>query len=179
VSIPDLAFYSQVSIKDRQSEAFRKKLIQLIEVEFDGQPAPNAIMDALQAYLANINIQFCTPDEYQTIRFDQDWQRLMETVNALADYQDEATNDFLVRTARKRLETIYLRFSNINNHKIEGQLIKLSRKLERLSIRNIDHQNQQKKVIKWKQLAEYLYTELNAIQSKSLYNIATIKQIVN
>lgn len=176
VPIPDLAYQDQVSIKDRQSIEFRDKLSQLIEIEFDGQPAPKIILDGLQVYLANIDIIFCQTESNQTISLDQDWQRLMESVNALTIHTDHATNVFLIRAARKRLERIYLRFKTINNHKTEGQIIKLSRKLERLSLRNIDVKTQQKKLPQWMQTATLLHTKLKNSQDRSLYNIDIIKQ---
>ena len=176
VTIPDLADRSQTAIDDRTSNEFRNKLAQLVETEFDGQPASKPVLDGLQAYLANIDLKYCQTDATTTVSLEQDWQRVMEAVDALSNYTDYETNVFLVRAARKRLEKIYLRFRASDDYKAEGQLIKLSRKLERLSLRNIKVEAQAKKVSLWLELAKDLYTRLKASEAKSLYNPEIIKQ---
>jgi len=178
VMIPDLANLDQAKIKDRWSTAFQQKLVQLIEVEFDGQTAPPTILNGLQTYLANTDIKFCEQDTIKTIDLLGDWTHLIDTVNALPLYPNSDTNTFLIRAARKQIEQIYLRFKNINSKEIDDALISLSRQLEQASLRVISHQEQIKNLNNWEESAQLTYSLLKHKQSKSTYNPEVIKDLL-
>lgn len=177
--IPDLAKLEQSTIKDRWSDAFRNKIIQLIELEFDGQPAPEKIIDGLQTYLANIDIKYCKKDTPQTIGLVDDWQHLQDIANILADKPEATTNSFLIRAARKQIETVYWRFKNINNREIEDRLIQLSRELTTLNLNNIENIEKIAKIDKWMQSAKRVYSLLKHYQDESTYNEAVITVLIN
>ena len=178
VPIPDLAKLEESTIKDRQSDAFRNKLTQLIEIEFDGQKANKEVLDGLQAYLANTDIEFCNERLLQTITFERDWKQLLETVTTLTEYSNGDTNTFIIRSARKRIETVYWRFKNINSAEIDNDLIGLSRQLESLSLEKMDHSKQIEELQDWQKSAQQLYTNLNKRRLESTYNPEVINQLL-
>ena len=178
VPIPDLAKLEESTIKDRQSDAFRNKLTQLIEIEFDGQKANKEVLDGLQAYLANTDIEFCNEHLLQTITFERDWKQLIETVTTLTEYSNEDTNTFIIRSARKRIEIVYWRFKNINSAEIDNDLIGLSRQLESLSLEKMDHSKQIDELQDWQKSAQQLYTNLNKRRLESTYNPEIINQLL-
>jgi len=178
VMIPDLANPDQSRIKDRWSKAFRQKLKQLIEIEFDGQPAPPTVLDGLQTYLANMDLKFCNKNTSEPIRLIDDWTDLIDIIDALPLYSDNATNTFLIRASRKQLEQIYWRFKNINNLKLDDALITLSRQLEQTSLESTSHQEQIESLKNWQTLAKETYVFLQEEQKKSSYNPNVIKSLI-
>ena len=137
--IPDLAY--PLSIKDRRSAEFTAKLVTLIETEFDGEPAPPAVLDALQRYLVNVDIRFCHSRESEEAELAgaNMWQlqglrinQTVEWIQTAALEEDRDTVEFLVRTARRRLETLYLAYGLANNAELDEELILQSRWLEQL-----------------------------------------------
>lgn len=178
-SIPDLADLEQSTIKNRQSDAFRKKLTQLIEIEFDGHTPPKEVLDGLQAYLLHSNIKYCDSHSPQNISLHNDWQDLLNAVNILAQYPTPSTNTFIIRAARTQIESVYWRFINVENPALHARLIQLSRELEKLSTEHTSQQNQIQQLTQWKSLAAELYRDLESQQHKSTYNPEVVKQLIS
>ena len=180
VAIPDLAKLEKMKIKDRGSQQFRNKLRELIEVEFDGQHAPTFVIDALQIYLSNVDTQYCqtTSEQFKPHKLNNDWQRLIESVNALKSYPDKEVNQLLIRIARKRLETIYLRYTNIKNPAIDSGLISLSRQLEELSLSKIKHKKQIKSLKHWHSNASKLLVHLEQHENNSMYDSEILTKLI-
>jgi hypothetical protein len=173
VPIPDLADYSQMEIIDRTSAAFRKKIIQLVTVEFDGQMPSAKILDAIQFYLVSIEKKHCdNPAAVYQKDWLYDWNRLIEALGLIEETfitQDLEQRDFLIRIARLILETMHDRFSLAENKTIEKKLIKSSRFLANLS--RLNSESKSKKVLdKWNNKSLQLKGLLNKHHEKSAYN---------
>ena len=180
VAIPDLAKLEKIKIKDRTSNEFIKKLRELIEIEFDGQRAPKLIIDALQTYLSNVDTQYCqiTGEQLKPHKLNHDWERLLESVNALTEYPGQEVNQLLIRIARKRLETIYLRYANIKDPTINSDLISLSRQLAELSLSKIKHTKQIKSLKHWHSNASKLFVRLERYENNSMYDSEVLTKLI-
>ncbi len=181
VMIPDLAKPNQSKIKNRWSDEFRNKLHQLITVEFDGQHAPTLIIDALQTYLANTDTRYCQETEEQLIpiRLSGDLHRLEENIDSLTNYPEKNVNQLLIRIARKRLETIYLRYTNLENQKPSTDLITFSRQLEELSLSKIGHKEQIQSLKRWRKQTNKLFAALKQYEALSMYNPSVITKLIH
>ena len=181
VAIPDLAKLDQMKIQNRRSIGFRNKLRELIEVEFDGQRAPILMIDALQIYLGNIDTQYCktTEQELHRHQLSDDWQRLQESVNALVNHSNKELNQLLIRISRKRLETIFLRYSNVKDSTINSNLVSLSRQLGALSLTNIHHKEQTKSLRHWHKQADKLFERLKEHEAISMYEPNILTQLID
>lgn len=172
VAIPDLADHNQSKIVNRNSIEFRNKIRELIEVEFDGQPASNMVIDALQNYLINTDLSFCIDHQLKKdINLMQDWQRLLETIkfieHAAIDRHEEHFV-FLVRVARQRLNKIYQRYGIANDEEIDLNIIDSSRMFESIESSNL--KNRLFQLDQWHKHAANLFIRLIQAESKSAYS---------
>lgn len=181
VMIPDLAKPNQSKIKNRWSDEFRDKLVDLVAIEFDGQRPPALLIDALQTYLANIDIQYCQQDSEQLrpISLLDDWNLLQKNITALINYDDKEVNQLLILIARKRLEKIYLRYANLRSQQINQGLISVSHRFKTLSLNGIEHKNQVDQLSRLTANTNKLFTLLQSNESKSMYNSAVIEALIN
>ena len=177
--IPDLAVYNQRGIKDRTGEAFRAKLRQLIEVEFDGQAALPVVFDALTQYLINIDQRYCsslTADVQRSWRTD--WLRLYETTELLAaafKEEDRDLTNFLIRVGRYRLENVYRAVGLIDHRPLKTKLVESSRSLAALA--RMTKQQQLSGLAQWRQQSMALTPLLEQVEPKSAYNRQALQRL--
>jgi len=163
--IPDLADINTARFKDRSSPEFSAFLINLIEVEFDGQKTAAPIFEALQYYLININEQHCTESVKKiSRRFEHDWQQVQSAIELLKtpDYPP-FTRYFISQSGRAGLEVIYRNFGLTPNANIDRALINLSRQLE-------DIDNGSSMLEKHKSLSEKSISLLSLLRSNLDYS---------
>jgi hypothetical protein len=113
VAIPDLAARDGRQMKDRASKPFEDKVRGLIVEEFDGQPPPPYVFDAVVAYLDSLDIAHCEdPAAMQKADYLDDYAAVMSASTILL--RKDASADvklFYIRVARERLERLHERFS--------------------------------------------------------------------
>lgn len=113
VAIPDLAARDGRQMKDRASKPFEDKVRGLIVEEFDGQPPPPYVFDAVVAYLDSLDIAHCEdPAAMQKADYLDDYAAVMSAAKILL--RKDASADvklFYIRVARERLERLHERFS--------------------------------------------------------------------
>jgi hypothetical protein len=174
VPIPDLADYSQMKIIDRTSVEFRKKIIQLVTIEFDGQMPSNKVLDAIQLYLLNIEKKHCIdPVAVHHKEWKYDWNRFKEALGLIEETfatKDFEQRKFLLRIARLILGTLNDRFALTGNPKIKKELIKSSNKLAKLSS-IISESKSGKTLDKWKVKNKHLKVLLEKNYGHSAYNL--------
>jgi hypothetical protein len=112
VVIPDLSARDGTQIRDRKSQAFRDKVRGLIVEEFDGQPPPSYVFEAVLVYLDSLDVRHCTePGARATIDFLDDYTAVVSA--AVLVSQGAATPEvklFYIRAARERLERMHERY---------------------------------------------------------------------
>lgn len=112
VPIPDLAARDGKQIRDRKSEAFRDKVRGLIVEEFDGQPPPAYVFEAVLAYLDSLDVRHCAePAARATVDFLDDFTAVVSAAALVS--QRAAPSDvtlFYIRAARERLERMHERY---------------------------------------------------------------------
>ena len=113
VAIPDLAARDGRQMKDRTSKPFEDKVRGLIVEEFDGQPPPPYVFDAVVAYLDSLDIAHCEdPAATQKADYLDDYAAVMSASTILL--RKDASADvklFYIRVARERLERLHERFA--------------------------------------------------------------------
>jgi hypothetical protein len=126
VPIPDLATREGGQISDRKSKQFEDKIRGLIVEEFDGQPPPAYVFEAVLAYLDSLDVAHCV-DPSATVEADYagDYAAVISASTILR--LEEAPADaklFYIRAARERLERLHERF--IGKGEARAQLEELS-----------------------------------------------------
>ncbi len=179
VAIPDLANRAGMKIKDRRSDEFRTRLTQLIEIEFDGRPPPDAVFESVRYYLENTSTIFCAnPEALKTIDLDLDWQELLDGV-AIAEQavkaNDQDTLKFSIDASRANLERIYRRYGAEPVEALDALLIELSRSLEKVT--SFDKPKAQADHLElWLVDSQKLYAQLERNQHLSWYNPNMVRQ---
>ena len=181
VPIPDLAVAAQMKIPDRHSAAFREKLVQLIEIEFDGQPALKTVLDGLQIYLQNIDQAYCSEaGAIGRTGLSSDWLRLedaLAAINQAVEQNDTELAGFLIRVARRRLEAIYQRFGNLADKQASEGLVKLSRGFEQVGTADSD-EVMRRRLQRVQEQAGKLMNELMAREPESLYDERVLREFL-
>ena len=190
VVIPDLAMPEQLSIKDRTSLVFKEKLVQLITIEFDGQPPLPEVLVAIQVYLLNIDQRYCmshSDDKAVELSlviqqgWQQDWQRLEQGVNlleaAIASENSQLAT-FLVRIIRLRLEKLYRAYAIAKQEQLDKLLMKQSRQLANLLNDRSDKAQQLEVLQLWIEKTESLPMLLEKYRKNSAYNADYLRQFL-
>lgn len=112
VPIPDLAARDGGQIKDRTSKQFEEKMYGLIVEEFDGQPPPPYVFDAVLAYMDSLDLAHCAdPSGTQQMDFRDDYAALLSSATLVTSVDAPAdVKLFYIRVARERLERLHERF---------------------------------------------------------------------
>jgi len=132
--IPDLAQATGLRFPDRHVKSFTSFLHKLIEVEFDGRPAPAQVFQALLHYLQKTSHRHCSSADQVDTRFTQDWRLIENALTLLmATELSTASKRFIIQSARAQLEVIFYNYGLTPQPKIDQLLISLSRDLEQLA----------------------------------------------
>ncbi len=130
--IPDLAHRQAAKFPERSGEGFSKHLRQLVEVEFDGQPATPIIYRALKIYLQDVDVSHCHNSATKTTpkSLDEDWRLVEDTLWLLGQpsFAKQVTPEriFLLNSVRALLETIYQNFGIDPDDELDQSLLQLS-----------------------------------------------------
>jgi len=182
--IPDLADPKNLKISDRNSQAFREQLIRLIEIEFDGQPAPTTLFEALRVYLRNTNIEHCAdPHLRRPKKLLDDWQAVLHGLdlieNSIVNNQPQTLN-FLVAATRSQLGIIYRRFGIKPVNDVDQNLIEYSRELAKLRDNESNSTESAKKKLKQLKLirvnTKNLFQKLHTNERISAYNPSVLSE---
>lgn len=113
VPIPDLAARDGTQIRDRKSAAFREKVRGLIVEEFDGQPPPPDVFEAVLVYLDSLDVAHCADPSAQTeLKPFDDYGAAFSAMTAMVTQKDQpGVVLFYSRAARERLERLHERFA--------------------------------------------------------------------
>jgi hypothetical protein len=110
VAIPDIGARDGKQIRDRTSDEFRAKVRGLVVEEFDGQPPPPFVFDALITYLNSLDPANCSADS-AVVSSQRDLDMAMSAYDAAVlglDF-DRETRIFYLRAARLALERVFER----------------------------------------------------------------------
>lgn len=137
VPIPDLALpdgQDQVDRSDRNALAVFTH--GQIEEEFSGAVPPQAVMEALLAYVVAIDQSGCGANSslsaMQAITWQQDWNAARDAARfceQARNSNDSASAGFYVRVARAALERLFVRYAGDAHVEIRSRLVALSRQL--------------------------------------------------
>jgi hypothetical protein len=136
--IPDLI--APTRFLKRDSQQFEDFLHRLIEVEFDGRKTPEPIFNAINTYLKNTDKRYCyAQNATPSTRFENDWNNYVSALALLSDSSEAPeVKQFITQSARAALETLYQNVGLEPHSRVDKQLVKLSRELEKYSKSNYD-----------------------------------------
>lgn len=134
VPIPDLAARDGRQIADRTADEFRSKLHGLIVEEFDGQEPPEAVFEAVRAYLDALDIGRCAdPSAYARVRSSDDVNTAGVALGAAGNFAeagDKGSALLMARASREALERAHERFIARDQAGVRAALIDASRVVE-------------------------------------------------
>lgn len=173
IRIPDLADPKDLKIADRNSEKFHQQITGLIEVEFDGQPAPNQIFEALRVYLLNTNIRHCADPDLRTQKtLTNDWEIVhdgLELIESAIVNSDAQTLTFLIAAVRAQMEAIYRRFGIEPINDVDQAMVEISRELSGLTtLKSTERRLKELKTVRAN--ANILFQKLADNEKTSAYN---------
>jgi hypothetical protein len=127
--IPDIAARDGKQIRDRRGAAFRAKVHGLIAEEFDGQEPSAYMLDAVIAYMDDLNTACPNAHLREPVTADMDLAAANEAF-AYAQQLEGEDRHVMARAARERLERLYERFGNAGLDETADALVAASRAVE-------------------------------------------------